>query len=144
MQLQNISSDLAAIDRGLIEQRLTAILDLCARGDAKGVASYFTPDVVYAGGTWPQYPLSARREGREACADMIHAIHVAYESLGSVIEQIVMEGDRLALRRVTTLRNRGSGRTAPIVIWNFVRLRDGLICEYSEYPDTLAVAALDD
>ncbi len=144
MQTPNADQRLAEIDRDLIEQRLAVILDLCARGDADGVASYFTPDVVYGGGTWRLYPLAARREGAEACADMLRAVYVAYESLGSTITRLLIDGDRVALQRTTRLRNRGSGKTAPIVIWNYLRLRGGLICEFSEYPDTLAIAELDE
>ena len=143
MQTGDASQNLTEIDRDLIAARLAAILDYCARGDVAGVTSYFTPDVVYTGGTWRIYPMSARREGREACAEMLKAIYVAYESLGSTIEQLIVDGDRVAVLRTTKLRNRGSGKFAGVPIWNFIRFRDGLVSEFSEFPDTAAIAALD-
>jgi hypothetical protein len=144
VQSDDASHKLSQIDRDLMMQRLELILDSCARGDIPGIMRYMTPDIVYQGGTWPLYPLMNRCEGAQACADMMHAIHVAYESHGSVIRHIVIDGPRVALCRTTTLRNRGSGRCGAIDIVNYVRFRDGLVCEYSEYPDTSAVAALEE
>ena len=90
------------------------------------------------------YLLAQRREGREACAEMLQALYVTYESLGSRIDFLTVEGDRAALKRTTRLRHRGNGKVADVAICNFLQLRDGLICEYSEFPDTLAIAELDE
>jgi ketosteroid isomerase-like protein len=137
-------TELGHVDREIIAQRLEQILDSCARGDIPGIMRHMTPDIVYTGGTWRIYPLMNRCEGARACAEMMHAIHVAFESHGSAIKHLLIQGAQVALCRTTKLRNRGSGRFGDIDIWNFVRFRDGLVCEFSEYPDTLAIAALED
>ncbi|MCB1539638.1 MAG: nuclear transport factor 2 family protein [Rhodoblastus sp.] len=144
MQTSSVSRQFADLDRALLEQRFATVLELCSKGDVAGVAAYFTPDVVYAGGTWRYYLLAQRREGREACAEMLQALYVTYESLGSTIDFLTVEGDCASLKRTTRLRHRGNGKVADVAICNFLRLRDGLICEYSEFPDTLAIAELDE
>jgi ketosteroid isomerase-like protein len=144
VQSPYVSRELSNVDRELIEARLSKVLDLCAHGDATGVAEYFTEDVVYVGGTWRVYPLSARREGRKACMEMLRAFYIAYESLGSKVQQVTIDGDRVAVMRMTRFRNRGTGKTADVPICTFLRLRDGLVAEYAEFPDTAAVGTLDD
>jgi ketosteroid isomerase-like protein len=143
VQTADASRELSTVNRALIATRLGAMLDMCARGDAAGVGKYFTEDAVYAGGTWRIYPLVARREGRAACVEMLRAFYVAYESLGSTIEELLVDGDCVAVLRTTKLRNRGTGKFADIRICNFLRMRDGLVAEYSEFPDTAAAASLD-
>ena len=142
VQTSSASDELTRLDRDLIAARLAMILEGCARGDVAGVLAHFTPDIVYTGGTWRLYPLSAPRNGRESCGEMLKAIYVDYEIFGSTIERLVIDGDRVALLRTTRLRNRGTGKSAAVQIWNFARFRDGLICEFSEYPDTAEIAAL--
>jgi ketosteroid isomerase-like protein len=143
MQSEDVSKKLSEIDRDLMAQRLVSIIDSYTRGDIEGMLRYATPDVVYAGGSWRLWPMMNRCEGALACGEMLRAIHVAYESSGTVVKHMLIDGPNVALCRTTTLRNRGSGRFGKVDIWNFVRFRDGLVCEYSEYPDTAAIAALD-
>jgi len=87
--------------------------------------------------------LSTPRAGKEACAEMMRAVYIAYENLGTIIRHVVIDGDRAAVSRTTQLRNRGTGRVADVEIWDYIRFRDGLVVEFSEYPDTLAIASLD-
>jgi ketosteroid isomerase-like protein len=74
---------------------------------------------------------------------MLAEIDMRYENLGSVIHEFMIDGEQVALHRTATIRNRGTGATMDVDICNFARFRDGLIVEFSEYPDTAAIARLE-
>jgi ketosteroid isomerase-like protein len=137
------SRTLAVLDRDLIEQRVRAILECRVAGDTDGMARYAAPDLVYADGTWRSYPFQKTCHGREACLKMLREVNIYYEPLGSEIQRIAIDGDRVALHRRAKIRNRGTGVVVDIDICNFVKFRDGMVVEFSEYPDTMAVARLE-
>jgi uncharacterized protein len=143
MQSLDAATSLAEVDRDLIRPRIQALLEMCGRGDVDGMMQYFAPDIVYTGGTWRVHPFSTPRAGKQACADMMRAVYVSYENLGTIIRHVVIDGDRAAVSRTTQLRHRGSGRIADVEIWDYIRFRDGLVVEFSEYPDTLAIGSLE-
>ena len=41
------------------------------------------------------------------------------------------------------MRNRGTGAMISVDVCDFMRFRDGLVNEFSEYPDSAAIAKLD-
>ena len=129
-------------DRALIEQRVRRILELRADGDIAGMLEFVAPDIVYTGGTWRRFPMQGRHEGRRAVGDMVRQMNILFENLGSTINKLLIDGDRVAVHRTSTIRNRGAGAAVAVEIWNFVRFRDGLVVEFSEYPDTQAFASL--
>nr|WP_298422750.1 nuclear transport factor 2 family protein [Rhodoblastus sp.] len=59
------------------------------------------------------------------------------------MHELVIDGDRAALHRTSRLRNRGTGETISIDVCDFFRFRDGLVVEFSEYPDFAALQRLD-
>ena len=138
--MQDGAKTTVALDRAQVEAVLHEMLDGLAESDAGKVVRYFATDVVYSGGT--ANPYDAPRVGKEACVELVRAVIIAYECLGSTVHELLIDGDRAAVRRTTRLRNRGSGRFFDISICNFVRFRDGQIVEFSQYPDTLAFARL--
>lgn len=143
MQSEEVSRRLSEVDRNLIEQRIHALAEMRARGDIAGMLKYAAPDIVFNGGSWKTYPLHARCEGREACGELGRAVNVTYENLGMTINKMLIDGDKVALHRTARIRNRGTGRTVDVEICNFLRFRDGLVVEFSEYPDTAAVEQLE-
>lgn len=74
---------------------------------------------------------------------MLAMLEATYENLGSTIHELVIDGDRAALHRAAKLRNRGTGEVVSIDVCDFFRFRDGLVVEFSEYPDSAALAKLD-
>lgn len=137
------SRTLAVLDRDLIEQRVHALLGCLVAGDIDGMVKYAAPDLAYTGGTWRSYPFLKECKGREACLTMLREVNIYYETLGCEINRIAIDGDRVALHRRATIRNRGAGVVVDIDICNFLKFRDGLVVEFSEYPDTMAVARLE-
>ena len=143
MQSDDTQKKLSHIDRDLIERRIYELADLRARGDMAGMMRYAAPDIVIKCGVHRDYPFHACREGKDAAGDLGQAVNIAYENLGSEITSLLIDGDRVALHRTATIRNRGTGKSIKIDICNFLRFRDGLVDEFSEYADTAAFARLD-
>jgi ketosteroid isomerase-like protein len=131
-----------AIDRDTAERIIGDMIDALVAGDAKRMAAHLADDVVFSGSSADRHPFNYPRQGKAACLDLMRAIVVAYESMGSTIHRFLIDGDQVALHRTSRLRNRGTGRSFDISICNFVRFRDGLIVEFSQYPDTAAFARL--
>ena len=127
MQSEHASRRLSEVDRSLIEQRIHALAEMRARGDMAGMMKYAAPDIVFNGGSWKTYPLSARCEGRDACSELGRTVNVTYENLGVTINKMLIDGDSVALHRTARIRNRGAGRTVDVEICNFLRFRDGLV-----------------
>jgi uncharacterized protein len=143
MQPPNAARKLSKIDRELIEVRVRALLDLRSNNNVLEMLKYVAPDVQYKVGSWRAYPFHASRTGIEELAELGRAVVVAYENLGSTINELVIDGDRVAIQRTAKIRNRGTGKTIDVEICNFIRFRDGLVVEFSEYPDTVAFAKLE-
>ena len=135
---------LGEVDRELIEHRIRTLLELRAGAGAGSPLDFLAPDVVYfVRGGWNLYPHRNNRYGKREVAEMLAEINTRFENLGSVIHELVIDGDRVALHRTASVRNRGTGETMDVDICNFGRFRDGLIVELSEYPDTAALARLE-
>lgn len=143
MQSSETLHELSVLDRDLIEQRIETLLKLREAGDIAAMAAYAAPEIVYRTSPGRPYPFHSRRDGKAECVELGIAINVAYENLGSTINHLLIDGDRVALHRTAKVRNRGAGRVIEIDIWNFFKFRDGLIVEFSEYPDTATLALLD-
>ena len=143
MQSDDTQKKLSDIDRELIERRIYELAELRARGDVAGMLRYAAPDIVIRCGDRRDYPFHAPREGKEAAGEFGHVVNIAYENLGSEITSLLIDGDRVALHRTATIRNRGTGNTVKIDFCNFLRFRDGLVVEFSEYADTAAFARLE-
>ncbi len=144
MQSEEASRKLGQLDRELIERRIRSLLERRAAGDIRGMLEYFADDVVYdVKGSWTLFPYVSRRCGKSALAEMLRALHVNYENLGSEIHEIAIDGDRAAVHRTSALRHRGAGVVFNVGICNFLRFRDGLVVAISEYPDSAAMARLE-
>jgi ketosteroid isomerase-like protein len=90
------------------------------------------------------FPFSRPVRGKAAATHALRGIFTHFESLGSEIHDIVIDGDRVAVRRTTRLRHRGTGRSEGIAVVDFLRFRDGLVTELTELLDSLAMARLEE
>ena len=133
----------ASLDRATVEGWLQRMIALRAAGDVEAQLAFAAPDIVFRTTAGRNHPFHANCEGIDACAAMARAVNVAYENLGSRINRLLIDGDRVAVQRTTRIRNRGTGRAVDVDVWNFITFRDGLVVEISEYPDTEAFACLD-
>lgn len=131
-------------DRQRMEALVHRLIDLRAAGDVDGLVAFAAPDIVFKTGIGRAHPFHAEYRGVEACANLVRNVNVSYENLGSRLNKLLIDGDRIAIHRTARIRNRGTGRAVDVDMWNFVTFRDGLIVEFAEYPDTEAFARLDE
>ena len=143
MKTSDVPIRAATTDRAVIEQRIRHMYERRTANDPVGIYEFAAPDIVYRSSTYRVYPFHASCNGRDACIEMSRAINIFYENLGSDIRDLVIDGDRVAFRRVARLRNRGSGKTYSVNVCNFFRFRDGQVIEIEEYPDTQAVSLIE-
>jgi ketosteroid isomerase-like protein len=135
---------LGALDREMIEHRVRTIFERRAERDLRGILEYAAEDIVYnVQGNWTLYPFSRPARGKAIFAQMMAMVDAMYENLGSTIHELVIDGERVALHRTSKMRNRGTGAIIAIDVCDFLRFRDGLVIEFSEYPDSAAIARLD-
>ncbi len=131
------------VDRQGLARILRTALEFRMQNDVRGMLQQATPDIVYRGDGWKNYRSMAPVRGKEACAQMIWAIFIEYENLGTVVHKSVFEADRVAFRRTATLRKRGTAKSAEVDICCFVRFRGDCVAEISEYFDTRQMLELD-
>ncbi len=144
MQSNGTLERLGSLDREMIEHRIRTIFERRAEGDHAGIVEYMAEDIVFnVQGSWTLYPFSRPARGKAVFAQALAAVEAMYENLGSTIHELVIDGERAALHRTSRMRNRGSGETSSVDVCDFLRFRDGLVIEFSEYPDSLAIAKLD-
>jgi ketosteroid isomerase-like protein len=145
MQSQDAIRKLAALDRELIEQRVRAMVRIHSEGNLRGVFEFVADDVVYhVRGGWITFPYSKPVRGKKEVAAAMAMISIAFENLGSVIHNLIIDGDKAAFRRSATIRHRGTGMIGNVDIIDFIRFRDGLVVEFNEIADAAALASLDE
>lgn len=126
----------------MIEERVRAIFERRSAGDMDGMMEFAAPDLVYKSVLPTGRPVGVSRQGKDAVAAFGKSILVSFEYTDHRIDEMVIDGDQVALRRTARFRNRGTGLTGDVAICNFLTFRDGLMVAMEEYPDLQAVAAL--
>lgn len=130
-------------DRELIEQTIRSVYDLRAKGDYLGVLKWVAEDVrCVMQGTWSLQTIPSPTVGKAAVAQAMRAITIDLEYIDYEIHELLIDGDRAAVHRTVTARNRGAGHPVTGGLWSYFRFRDGLIVEYAEYADSLGLAQL--
>jgi uncharacterized protein len=145
MQSPQNLAEIAVVDRELVELRVHAMLDRLAERDLPGLIAYFSDDVVFELiGNWSIFPNARRARGKDAWTRALATIYTELENLGSTLHEVAIDGECVALRRTTRLRNYGTGRVGDVEIADFLRFRDGLVVEVTEIVDSLAIARLEE
>ena len=146
MQSPQDLAQVAAVDRELVEMRVHAYFELLAAGtNLARLMEFFAEDVDFElVGNWSIFPQAGRLRGKDVLAQALITIYTSVENLGSTMHDLFIDGDRVALLRSTRLRSYGTGRVGDIMIADFLRIRDGLVVEFTEIVDSLAIARLED
>jgi len=135
----------AKLDRELVKTRVHQMLEFCSAGEMARLMSFFSDDISYQMiGNWSMFPFPGPVRGREAVTRAFGILFTHFQSLGSEVHDIVVDGDRVAVRRTTRLRHLGTGRAEGIEVVDFLRFRDGLVTELTELLDSLAMARLEE
>ena len=112
--------------------------------DLDGLMAFFSDEVAFELiGNWSVFPNSGPQRGKDAWARALMTIAIHVESLGSTFHQILIDGDRVAVRRTARLRSYGTGRVGDVTVADFLRFRDGLVVEITKIVDSLAIERLE-
>ena len=125
---------IAMIDREQIERRIRMLFAKWQAGDVDGLIPWLAPDVTFpANGSWTG--LKAPLRGRDQVVTHLRKYASLLETIVTVLHEIVIDGDRAVVHRTSVGRWRASGRRYQCDFIDFLRFRDGLLVEFSEYPD---------
>jgi ketosteroid isomerase-like protein len=143
VQSEQALHKLGAVDRDLIVQRISKLLELRAKGELRAMLEFAAEDIVFElRGDWTAFPYSQPVRGKKALAEALTRVVIQFENLGSVVHDMVIDGDRVAIRRSAQIRNRGTGACAEVNFADFIRFRDGLVVEFTEIADSSALAGI--
>ena len=125
---------IGAVDRDQIEQRIRMLFDKWSHGDLEAMAAYLAPDITFpTHGFWTGAAAPVR--GRDAVVRQLRRYAEVLENIVSVLHEIVIDGDRAVVHRTAVGRRRDNGRRYQCDFIGFFRFRDGLVVEFSDYPD---------
>lgn len=111
---------------------------LFARADHAKFIGFFHDDAVFTViGQIYDYLFSGVYRGKDNILDLLRRIDAEIEMTDHKILNLVVDGDRAGLRRSVRIRHRGTAASRPLIVANFVAVRDGRIAELYEYVDTV-------
>lgn len=120
-----------------IAEALEALYAARTAGDGEEYASYFAPDArMTIVGNPALSPGAGMRLGRESIARHLEGLHEVNAYLGYTIEDIVAEGDKVAVRWTAEVRFLDNGRIGHYDVLDHMVVRDGLIVELMHFYDT--------
>ncbi|MCZ8313869.1 nuclear transport factor 2 family protein [Phreatobacter sp.] len=120
-----------------IHEAIDALYAARNSGDSQEFASYFSSDArMVIVGNPAMSPGSGMRMGREGIARHIDMLHEINEYRGYTIDNVVIDGDQVAVRWTAEVRFLDSGRTGSFEVLDHLRIKDGMIVEMTHFYDT--------
>lgn len=120
-----------------IAEALEGLYAARTAGDGEEYASYFAPDArMTIVGNPAISPGAGMRIGRESIARHLESLHEINAYLSHRIENIVAEGDKIAVRWTAEVRFLDNGRIGHFEVLDHMVVRDGLIVELMHFYDT--------
>ena len=134
MLSQEAQRKIESVDREQTEQRVRRLFERWSAGDVESLVACIAPDATLTAlGGWTG--LGAPLRGREALARHLRKYARALEIIVTIMHEIVIDGDRVVAHRTSVGRRRSDGRRYQCDFITFLRFRDGLIVEFTDYPD---------
>ncbi len=87
-------------------------------------------------------PFFGTRVGRHGVQSAIDAVDGMFEFLDFMIEDILVDGNGVAVRCWIRLKATQTGVVTELDVFDHFRLADGLIIEYTQFLDTASLAAV--
>ncbi len=110
---------------------------LAARHDHMKFLDFCHHDAVFTfTGGIRDYPFSGVYCGRDNILDLLRRIDVEVEMSDHKILNLIVDGERVGLRRSLRIRHRGTSASRTLVVGNFLTIRGWRIAALSEYVDT--------
>jgi ketosteroid isomerase-like protein len=106
---------------------------LAARHDHMKFLGFFHDDAVFTmTGEIHDYLFSGVYRGKDNILGLLQRIDAEIEMSDHKILNLVVDGDRVGLRRSLRIRHRGASASRPLVVGNFATFRDRRIAELYE------------
>jgi ketosteroid isomerase-like protein len=139
-----LSAPPAGLRREDIVRRVERLAEQPSRiFDVDMIRALYSPDVVCEFvGDKSRIPYAGRHVGVEALIRIVRGIHIAFEQSNHSIDDIVVDGGRVAVRRSVEWRHRGTGRRGRVDLADFVRFENGLVVEMVEFRDSITILAM--
>ena len=143
MQSDELSSQLAALDREPIEQVIRDIHDLRAEAKFDALEQYLAPEAVFEFiGDRRQFRYAGRYCGRDQIIALYRTINTEIEIIGSKLLDWMIDGNKAFSRRLVHARHRGTGLCEIHEIWDTWKFRDCLVEESVKMLDISAFERL--
>jgi ketosteroid isomerase-like protein len=107
------------------------------RYDLAAFLAYFQDDCTFQiVGRVPDYPFSGVHVGKAGVGALLRRIDAQIEQTEDRILNLLVDGDRVAVRRSVVVRHYGTAARTRLVVGDIFTLRDGKVAEIIEYVDT--------
>ncbi|PWB84509.1 MAG: hypothetical protein C3F11_00945 [Methylocystaceae bacterium] len=139
-----LSSGRPGLDREEIIRRVKLLSTLPSdKQDYEIVRELYSPDVVCEFiGDKSRIPYAGRHIGIEALMCVLRTINIDFEQSNHSVDDIIVDGARVAVRRSVDWRHRGTGRRGRVDLADFARFENGLIVEMVEFRDSIAILSM--
>jgi ketosteroid isomerase-like protein len=119
-----------------LRRDILAITQFRMAGAIDAMMQYFAPNVVVRyHSTKEGLFLPGELRGIDAFKENIRLTDIEYEPLGFEVLDILVQGERGAVRWRNSWRQRGTGQVSTLDMAHFLRWRNGSIVEVFEYLD---------
>jgi ketosteroid isomerase-like protein len=129
-------------ERDRTEAMLRAWWDRRVSAGSIAIDEYFTADgELHLVGDPSTVPFARHHSGATEVKALIDQIDMEFEWVRSVTGEVLVSGDRAAMRWMADVRHRGTGAQGRIHAFDHFTLRDGRIRVQTEFFDTASTAA---
>jgi ketosteroid isomerase-like protein len=109
-------------------------------GDFGVIRDFCSPDLVCEFvGDKSRIPYAGRHFGVDALLNILRAINIDFAQSEPQIDDVIIDGGRVAIRRSVRWRHRGAGLEGRVDLADFVRFENGLIVELIEFRDSITI-----
>jgi ketosteroid isomerase-like protein len=140
-----LSPRLPGIGRDEILRRAKALLSFpnLLGPDISLIRELCSPDIICEFiGDKSRIPYAGRHKGIDTFERILRQIATEFEQLNHSIQEILVDGGRVAVRRTVQWRHRGTGRRGLVELADFARFEDGFIVELVEFRDSITMLSM--
>ena len=126
---------LSSLDRVLLEERATGLLDALAKHDLDGAMTFLSPQARVSLGTDRRaMPFFGSYEGEAGVRQALREVHIEYDVLAQEIRDVVVDQDRVVARRTCRMRHRGTAKVMDVDFCDWMQFEDGFVSHLSLMP----------
>jgi len=116
--------------------RVRDIYGRYAQGDRSALYEALAPGVTWSSAGEGALPWAGIRQGREGVERYFGALDAAADIVGYEVEQVIAQGEWIAILADVTVRYRGGGGEHRYAKADFIRIVDGMVADFREFYDT--------